>query len=88
MVTWRKEFTRLSDIRGQEWQKSVHGENNQHAVRNSMDDVAEILKRWEAAGRPDREEEISIQQIGPFLALMNPARAIAEIKKMLLQRHH
>jgi len=42
------------------WQKFIHGENNQQAVRNSMDDVAEILRRWEAAGCPDREEEISV----------------------------
>ncbi len=60
MVTWREEFTRLSDIHDEEWQKFIHGENNQHAVRNSMDGVAEILRRWEAAGCPDREEEISI----------------------------
>ncbi len=60
MATWREEFTRLSDIHGEEWQKFIHGENNQQAVRNSMDDVAEILRRWEAAGCPDREEEISI----------------------------
>ena len=68
MATWREEFTRLSDIRGVEWQKFVGGENNQHGVRNSMDGVAEILRRWEAAGCPDREEEISVWQIGPSLA--------------------
>ena len=60
MATWREEFTRLSDIHDEEWQKFIHGENNQHAVRNFMDGVAEILRRWEAAGCPDREEEISI----------------------------
>ena len=68
MATWREEFTRLSDIHRQEWQKFVRGENNQHGVRNSMDGVAEILRRWEAAGCPDREEEISVWQIGPSLA--------------------
>ena len=68
MATWRQEFTRLSDIRGAEWQKFVHGENNQYAVRGSMDDVAEMLRRWEAAGCPDREEEISVWQIGPSQA--------------------
>ncbi len=60
MVTWREEFTGLSDIYDEERQKFIHGENNQHAVRNSMDGVAEILRRWEAAGCPDREREISI----------------------------
>ncbi|MFB3083217.1 MAG: hypothetical protein ACE1Z4_07145 [Gammaproteobacteria bacterium] len=60
MATWRNEFTRLSDLHREEWQKFIHGENNQPAARNSMDDVAEILRRWEAAGCPDREEEISI----------------------------
>jgi hypothetical protein len=45
---------------GEEWQKFIYGENNQQAVRNSMDDVAEILRRWEAAGCPDREKEIYI----------------------------
>ena len=60
MVTWREEFTRLSDIHAEEWQKFIHGENNQQAVRKSMDDVAEILRRWEAARCPDREEEISV----------------------------
>ncbi len=60
MATWREEFTRLSDLHGQEWQKFVQGENNQQAVRNSLDGVAEILRRWEAAGYPDREEEISV----------------------------
>jgi len=60
MVTRREEFTRLSDIHDEEWQKFIRSENNQHAVRNSMDGVAEILRRWEAAGCPDREEEISI----------------------------
>ena len=59
MATWREEFTRLSDIHYEEWQKFIHGDNNQQAVRNSMDDVAEILNRWESAGCPDREEEIS-----------------------------
>ena len=60
MATWREEFTRLADKHHKEWQKFIHGENNQQAVRNSMDDVAEILRRWEAAGCPDREEEIYI----------------------------
>ena len=60
MVTWREEFTRLSDIHDKEWQKFIRGENNPHAVRNSMDGIAEILRRWEAAGCTDREEEISI----------------------------
>lgn len=60
MVTWREEFTRLSDIHHDEWRKFVHCENNQQAVVNSMDDVAEILRRWEAVGCPDREDEISI----------------------------
>ena len=60
MATWRNEFTRLSDLHREEWQKFIPGENNQPAVRNSMDDVAEILRRWEAAGCPDREEEFSI----------------------------
>jgi len=60
MATWREEFTRLSDIRRQEWQKFVHGDNNQHGVCNSMDDITETLRRWEAAGCPDREEEISV----------------------------
>ncbi len=68
MATWREEFTRLSDIHREEWQKFVHGENNQQAVSNSMDDVAEILRRWEAAGCPNREEEISHYKIGPSLA--------------------
>ena len=58
MATWREEFTRLSDIHGKTWQKFIHGENNQQAVRNSMDAVAEILRRWEAAGCPDREQEM------------------------------
>ena len=61
MATWREEFTRLSDIQGAEWQKFIQGEHSQQAVRNSMDGVAEILKRWEAAGCPDREEEIYIE---------------------------
>lgn len=69
MATWREEFTRLSDIHGEEWQKFIHGENNRQAVCNSMDDIAEILRRWEAAGCPDREEEIYSWQIGPSLAL-------------------
>jgi len=60
MATWREEFTRLSDIRRQEWQNFVRGENNQHRVCNSMDDITETLRRWEAAGCPDREEEISV----------------------------
>jgi len=60
VATWREEFTRLSDIHAEKWQKFVHGENNQQAVCNSMGDVAEILRRWEAAGCPDREEEIYI----------------------------
>ena len=60
MATWRNEFTRLSDLHREEWQKFIHGEKNQPAVRNSMDDVAEILRRWEAVGCPDREEEFSI----------------------------
>ncbi len=59
MATWRQEFTRLSDIHHKEWQKFVHGGNNQQAVRNSMDGIAEILRRWEAEGCPDREGEIS-----------------------------
>ncbi len=58
VATWREEFTRLSDIHREEWQKFIHGKNNQHAVRNSKDDVAEILRLWEAAGCPDREEVI------------------------------
>jgi len=60
VAKWQEEITRLSDIHGEEWQKLIHGENNQQAIRKSMHDVAEILKRWEAAGRPDREEEILI----------------------------
>jgi len=59
-MTWREEFTRLSDIHSEAWQKFIHGENNQQTVRNSMDGVAEILRRWEAAGCLDREEKISI----------------------------
>ena len=45
MATWREEFTRLSDIHGKEWQKFIQGENNQQAVCNSMDGVAEMLRR-------------------------------------------
>ena len=58
MATWREEFTRLSDIHGETWQNFIHGENNQQAVRNSMDAVAEILRRWEAEGCPNREQEM------------------------------
>jgi len=60
VATWREEFTRLADKHHEEWQKFIHGENNQQAVRKSMDDVAEVLRRWEAAGCLDREEEIYI----------------------------
>ena len=60
MPTWREEFARRSDKQGDEWQKFIHGENNQQAVRSSTDDVAQILRCWEAAGCPDREQEIPI----------------------------
>ncbi len=60
MVMWRDEFARLSDLHREEWQKFIQGENNQQSVRNSMDDAAEIIRRWEAAGCPDRDEEIYI----------------------------
>ena len=60
MATWQEEITRLSDLHREEWQKFFHGENNQQVIRNSIHDIAEILKRWDAADRPDREEEISI----------------------------
>ena len=60
MATWREEFTRLADIHGEAWQEFIHGENKQQAVRNSMDAVAEILRRWEKVGCPDREEQVSL----------------------------
>ena len=60
MATWNEEFRRLSDIHRQEWQKFIHGEYNQQAVRSSMDDANEMIRRWESAQRADRDDEISV----------------------------
>ncbi len=96
MATWREELTRLSDVRHDEWEKFIQGRNNQQTVRNSMDEVAEILRRWEAAGeRLDAlEDPFRLYRCHTILNCtqacpkgLNSAQAIADIKKMLLERH-
>jgi len=58
MATWNEEFKRLSDIHREEWKKFLQGEYNQQTVRSSMENADEMIRRWEMAQRPDRDQEI------------------------------
>lgn len=59
MATWRERFEELSAEEGRQNQLWKDGNRNHNQLRASMNDVAEHLRQYEAAGEPDRDTEMS-----------------------------
>ncbi len=58
MATWRQEFERLSAVEREEIGKWKGGANNTQVLRQAMDAVGELLRQYEQASSPDRDQEM------------------------------
>ena len=58
MTTWRQEFERLSAIELEEIGKWKGGANNNQVLRLAMEAVSELLRQYEQADSPDRDQEM------------------------------
>ncbi len=58
MATWRQKFESLSVVEREEIGKWKGGANNTQVLRQAMDAVGELLRQYEQAGLPDRDQEM------------------------------
>jgi hypothetical protein len=58
MATWRQEFERLSAVEREEIGRWKGGANNTQVLRQAMDAVSELLRQYEQASFPDRDQEM------------------------------
>ena len=57
MATWRQKFERLSAVEREEVGRWKGGANNTQVLRQAMEAVGELLRQYEQAGLPDRDQE-------------------------------
>ena len=58
MATWRQEFERLSAVEREKIGRWKGGANNTQVLRQAMDAVGELLRQYEQASFPDRDQEM------------------------------
>jgi len=58
MATWREKFESLSTVEREEVGKWKGGANNTQVLRQIMEAVSELLRQYEQAGLPDRNQEM------------------------------
>ncbi len=58
MATWREKFESLSTVEREEIGKWKGGANNTQVLRQIMEAVSELLRQYEQAGLPDRDQEM------------------------------
>ena len=58
MATWRQEFERLSAVEREESGKWKGGASNIPVLRQARDAVGELLRQYEQADLPDRDQEM------------------------------
>jgi len=58
MATWREKFESLSTVEREEVGKWKSGANNTQVLRQIMEAVSELLRQYEQAGLPDRDQEM------------------------------
>ena len=60
MVTWQDEFIRLSELHRHEVEKWLEGTNNANLIIDAGETEKVFLLRWVSAGRPARNQQISV----------------------------
>ncbi len=58
MATWRQKFESLSAVEREEIGKWKGGANNSQVLRQAMEAISELLRQYEQAGLPDRDQEM------------------------------
>ena len=58
MTTSRQKFESLSNVEREEIGKWKGGASNIPALRQAMEAVSELLRQYEQAGSPDRDQEM------------------------------
>ncbi len=58
MATWREKFESLSAVEREEVGRWKGGENNTQVLRQIMEALSELLRQYEQAGLPDRDQEM------------------------------
>ncbi len=58
MATWREKFESLSAVEREEVGRWKGGANNTQVLRQIMEAVSELLRQYEQAGLPDRDQEM------------------------------
>ena len=58
MATWRQKFESLSAVEREEIGKWKGGANNTQILRQAMEAVSELLRQYEQASFPDRDQEM------------------------------
>ncbi len=58
MATWREKFESLSTVEREEVGKWKGGANNTQVLRQITEAVSELLRQYEQAGLPDRDQEM------------------------------
>jgi hypothetical protein len=58
MATWREKFESLSAVEREEVGRWKGGANNTKVLRQITEAVSELLRQYEQAGLPDRDQEM------------------------------
>ena len=58
MATWREKFESLSAVEREEVGRWKGGANNTQVLRQITEAVSELLRQYEQAGLPDRDQEM------------------------------
>ena len=58
MATWRQKFESLSAVEREEIGKWKGGADNNQVLRQVIEAISELLRQYEHAGSPDRDEEM------------------------------
>ena len=58
MATWRQMFEHLSEGNRQQVELWKAGERNHQMVMSSMEAISNFFREYEAAGQPERDEEM------------------------------
>ena len=58
MATWREKFESLSAVEREEVGRWKGGANNTQVLRQIMEAASELLRQYEQAGLPDRDQEM------------------------------
>ncbi len=58
MATWREKFESLSSVEREEVGRWKGGANNTQVLRQIMEALSELLRQYEQAGLPDRDQEM------------------------------